>query len=150
LFAQSGDYEGRLNALQTVGMISLMLGQPDEGVEKLREAVDLARVPQDGPGFQLIADVALLLSASYLARAYEQTGADAPAEDAYRLALTRAEAAGTPYQQAKVERGFAVLLARTDRRKEAATLLRSALVRFAEVDAASEVAEADALVAEWG
>ena len=150
LFAQSEDYEGRLNALQTVGMISLMLGQADEGIEKLREAVELARVPQDGPGLQLIADVALLLSAWYLARAYEQTGADAAAEDAYRLALTRAEAAGTPYQQAKVERGFALLLERVDRRKEAATLLRSARERFVEVDAAPEVAEADALLAEWG
>ncbi|WP_194910645.1 XRE family transcriptional regulator [Catenulispora rubra] len=150
LFAQSEDYEGRLNALQTVGMISLMLGQADEGIEKLREGVELARVPQDGPGLQLIADVALLLTAWYLARAYEQTGTHTAAEDAYRLALTRAEAAGTPYQQAKVERGFALLLDRTDRRKEAATLLRSARERFAEVDAAEEVAEADALLAEWG
>ena len=130
-------------------MISIMLGHTDEGIDKLRESVELAQVPQDGTARQLIADVALLLSGWYLARAYERTGADGPAEDAYRLALTRAEQAGVPYQQAKVEQGFALLLARTDRHGEATTLLRSARARFVEVGDTVQVAEADALLDEW-
>ena len=149
LFAQAGDYEGHLQVLQTVAFCLLHLGQPQEAIEKLQESVELARIPQTGEARQLMADVAVFAGTRHLALAYEMVGEDETAEDSYRQALTGVAKANFPFPYAETEVRFARLLHRRGRLDEARAMLREGRERFAALDAAAQVAEADELLELW-
>ena len=148
-FARAGHHEGRLHALNLVGLTLTLLDRPREAIEMYHRAQELARVPQTGAARQLIADAALVMTSGYLAGAYETIGEDGPAEDSYRYALDNADRVGMPYQHATLELGLAQLLHRQGRFEEAVATLRTARARFAAAGVAARVAETDELLEQW-
>ncbi|MEY9934090.1 transcriptional regulator with XRE-family HTH domain/tetratricopeptide (TPR) repeat protein [Catenulispora sp. GP43] len=149
LFAQAGDFVAHLQALQTVAFALTQLERPHEAIEKLHEALEMARVPQTTAARQLVADIALFSGARHLAWSYTAVGDDALAEDFYRNALADVDRLDLPFQQAGTEVRLAGVLHRRGRPDEATSMLHTARARFLAVDAAAQVAEIDEQLEQW-
>jgi transcriptional regulator with XRE-family HTH domain/tetratricopeptide (TPR) repeat protein len=149
LFVQAGDYEGHMQALLAVARSLVVLNRSPEAIEKDREALEMARLPQTDAARQSIADFTLSAAGRNLATAYGAIGEDLLAEDSFRYALASADRVGIPYHRAGIEHDYARLLYRQGRLDEAMAMLQAARDRYLAVDAAALAAEADELLEEW-
>jgi tetratricopeptide (TPR) repeat protein len=109
----------------------------------------MARLPQDTPARQAIADFTLMAGAWHQALTYESIGDDEQAEEAFRYAAANAERAGMRYQQASILGNLAHLLHRRGRHDEAIDALEAARAQFSAIDAKAQAAEADELLGRW-
>lgn len=149
LFADTGDWEGHLQSLHMVAVSLTTLKRPHEAIAVLEKSMALAQIPQTDPARRMIADISLLTGGRYLAMAHEEIGADALAEDTYRQAMSHADRADMPLQQADLEYQLAKLLHRLGRSDEADSLLQAARKRFVALDSPGRIARVDELSAGW-
>jgi len=149
LFAEAHDWEGHIQALQSVSFCLTQLERPQEAIEKLQEVLEMARIPQTTKARQLIADISIQAGANHLGMAYESLGEYGLAEDSYRYALADGDRLGMVYQQAYIHYRLAKVLHRVGRLDEAIAAMRTARDGY-EAASSTRVAEADDYLEQWG
>jgi DNA-binding XRE family transcriptional regulator/tetratricopeptide (TPR) repeat protein len=149
LFAQTKDFEGRIQALSWTSNILTLLNRPHEALEKLTMTLGLLDGEQSNPARQLIAGLASAAVQGRMAMAYEKIGDDGMAEAAWLAAIETARRTGVPTQYGNLAMLYAQLLHRLGRVGEAVVMLQQAREKYHEEKADQRIAQIDALVAEW-